>query len=46
MADEHPFRPSDADMLAYLEGEHGPPSVEAVQIIQDELDRSIRSADQ
>ena len=34
------FGPSDADMLAYLEGEHGPPSPEAVQIIQDALARA------
>lgn len=34
------FRPSDAAMLAYLDGEHGPPHPEAVQIIQDDLARA------
>jgi hypothetical protein len=27
-------------MLAYLDGEHGPPHPEAVQIIQDDLARA------
>jgi len=30
-------RPSDKEMLAYLEGQHGPPHPEAVRIIQDAL---------
>ena len=37
------FRPSDEDMRAYLDGEHGPPSAEAVAIIQAELAEAVRS---
>lgn len=36
--------PSDADMLAYLDGQHGPPSPEALAIIQDELARAALGA--
>lgn len=36
-------QPTDADVLAYLEGEHGPPHPEVVAIIQDALDRALRA---
>lgn len=36
------FRPSDEDIRAYLDGEYGPPSAEAVRIIQDELEHAAR----
>lgn len=41
---EAPFGPSDEQVRAYLDGEHGPPSDEVVGIIQDDLERSIRAA--
>lgn len=37
-----PFRPSDEDIRAYLDGKYGPPSAEAVRIIQDELAHAAR----
>lgn len=37
-----PFRPADETLRAYLDGEHGPPSDEAVQIIQAELEHAAR----
>ena len=36
-------RPSDEQMRAYLDGEYGPPSPEAVAIVQEILERNIRS---
>lgn len=36
-------KPSDEDLRAFLEGEHGPPSSEAVRIIQAELEHSLRN---
>lgn len=39
-----PFgRPSDDEFAAYLAGESGPPHPEAVRIIQDELERAVRT---
>lgn len=38
-----PFRPSDDDLRAYLDGEHGPPSEEVVRLIQAELERAARA---
>jgi hypothetical protein len=36
-------RPSNEQMRAYLDGEHGTPHPEAVAVIRDNLDRAIRS---
>lgn len=36
-------QPTDEQMLAYLDGEYGPPSAEAVQIVQDELEHDART---
>lgn len=35
-------RPTDEQMHAYLEGEHGPPSPKALLIIQAELEHDAR----
>lgn len=34
--------PTDEQMRAYLDGEHGPASPEVLQIIQDELEHDLR----